>query len=150
MKYFLLNSYWLVSFMLLLSCQPSPQEIHYGEMGCSYCQMTIVDKQYAAQLVTSTGKNFSFDAVECLLHYREEHTDVDWAYQLVSDYQNPGKLIPLKESVFVRSEKLPSPMGMYLTAVADSNAAREITEKHGGTIYSYPELQKQWGELPAL
>lgn len=34
--------------------------------------MTIVDKQHAAQVVTKKGKAYSFDAIECMVHYSEK------------------------------------------------------------------------------
>ena len=54
----------LLATVLLAACQPSPKPIEYGSDMCDYCKMTIVDQQHAAELVTTKGKAFKFDAIE--------------------------------------------------------------------------------------
>lgn len=141
---------FLTLFALALSCTPEPKAINYGEEACAYCQMTIVDKQYAAQLVTAKGKAYSFDAAECMIRHKKEHEDKEWSYVLVTDYRNPTELIPAKEAVFVRSEELPSPMGAYLTAVPGEESGKELVQKHGGKIYNYSEVESAIDNLPSL
>lgn len=60
------------SFFVLLACQVKQKKINYGTDHCEFCQMTIVDKQHAAQVVTKKGKAYSFDAIECMVHYSEK------------------------------------------------------------------------------
>ena len=50
-------------------CSNAPEPIAYGHMSCDFCKMTVVDQQYAAQLVTTKGKSFVFDAAECMINY---------------------------------------------------------------------------------
>ena len=60
------------SFCLTVGCSVGPKPIDYGHVGCHFCSMTIVDKQHAAQLVTTKGKVFNFDAVECMMNQLKE------------------------------------------------------------------------------
>ena len=60
--------------ILLLSCTIKPEKINFGSDMCHFCQMTIVDRQHAAQYVTSKGKQFKFDAIECMLNEFSEKT----------------------------------------------------------------------------
>jgi len=145
MKYFVL----FASISFLWGCKPEAKAIEYGKEACDYCRMSIVDERYAAQLVNTKGKSYSFDALECLLHYKTEHSE-KWAMELVSDYQKPRHLIPAQGAWFLRSINLPSPMGMYLTAVANEEEAKALQAREGGSLYSYPELLAEFSTLPAL
>lgn len=46
----------LVAIGLLWSCSIAPEPINYGQDGCHFCKMTIVDKVHAAEIVTTKGK----------------------------------------------------------------------------------------------
>lgn len=133
----------------LSSCKPEAKPIEYGKQACDYCRMSIVDERYAAQLVNSKGKTYSFDAIECMINYKNENTK-QWNQQLVTDYTTPKKLIPAEGSWIIRSKKLPSPMGMYLTAVPNKEEAEKLKDKNQGTLYPYEEVAGSLDNLPAL
>lgn len=140
----------LLPMALLWSCQPKEQSIDYGVEACSYCRMNIVDERYGSQLISTTGKTYSFDAIECMLHYKQEQTDTEWKLELVTDFNLPAKLIPAQEVMVVRTKTLPSPMGMYLTAVKGEAEAQELLNTHKGELYSYPEVVEELENLPPL
>ena len=87
------NALLLISLIAMIaSCAPEPREIDYGLELCSFCKMTVVDKGYAAEAVTSKGKVHVFDAAECMIHYMDKNPDYTFTYQLVSQYGYPGVL----------------------------------------------------------
>lgn len=133
--------YILILAITLISCEIGPKPINYGEDGCEYCKMTIVDKQHAAELVTSKGKVHKFDAIECMINYRKEHTDIQYALYLVSDFSNPGELIDATMATFLISEKISSPMGANLSAFNAEAAANKVQASYGGDVYSWHEIQ---------
>lgn len=143
------NIGYCLVLMLSVSCQPKPEPINYGQDGCSYCKMTIVDKRYAAELVTEKGKVFKFDAVECMINYRSEHTETTFAHTLVSTYDSKI-LTDAAACVYLRSENLPSPMGMYITAISEKSTAEKLKQDQGGQMYSWEELKKNFDQLPAI
>ncbi len=55
----------LLFFVVGCSVEESP--INYGKDACNFCKMNIVDKQHAAEIVTSKGKPFKYDAIECMV-----------------------------------------------------------------------------------
>lgn len=132
----------LILFLLstLVSCQPSPREIHYGQDACHYCKMTVVDQQHSAQAVTDKGKVFMFDAIECLVNYQQSQPEQAYSYLLVANYAAPGKLIPAAESHYVISPGIPSPMGANLSAFAHKAEAAQALSQHGGEAFSWKEL----------
>ena len=72
--------------VVLSACSISPQPINYGKDGCSFCKMTIVDKQHGTQIVTEKGKAFKFDAIECLLNYNYQNQEQPVALFLINDF----------------------------------------------------------------
>ncbi|MCW8981305.1 MULTISPECIES: nitrous oxide reductase accessory protein NosL [Altibacter] len=132
----------LLIFSLFVSCTIKPQEIHYGEDGCVYCSMTIVDRQHAAQLVTDKGKAYKFDAAECMLHFMVEN-DMEVELYLVTDYSQPEKLIDATTATFIISENIPSPMRANLSALESNEVARELQKEKGGTLFTWEEIQDQ-------
>ncbi len=127
---------------MVSSCTPTPEEINYGSDICHFCKMTIVDQQHAAELVTQKGKIFKFDAIECMINYKKENTDSDFAFQLVNVYESPKELINAAECHFLISKAIPSPMGAFLTAFKNESASKEIQASKGGELFSWQALQQ--------
>ena len=126
------NALLLISLIAMIaSCAPEPREIDYGLELCSFCKMTVVDKGYAAEAVTSKGKVHVFDAAECMIHYMDKNPEYTFTYQLVSQYGNPGVLADAHTSYFLISENMPSPMGANLTAFASRADAQLMRDKKG-------------------
>ena len=75
----------------MVSCGISPKPIDYGSDGCHYCSMTIVDHQHAAEIVTTKGKAFKFDAVECMMNHLKDIDVSTVQLFLVNDFRAPGK-----------------------------------------------------------
>lgn len=127
---------------IFVSCEVSPSPINYGSDGCHFCSMTIVDKQHAAQIVTKKGKAFKFDAVECMLNHMKDIDTVEVALYFCNYYAQPGELIAAQEATYLISKNIPSPMGEFLTAFDNMEAATVVKEENGGELYSWNELLK--------
>lgn len=132
--------------LLILSCSVNPQPIDYGASGCTYCSMTIVDKQHASQLVTEKGKAYNFDAIECMLNYLKEEPLTPIGLYLVNDFMAPGELIDGSKSTFLISEAIPSPMGSFLTALKSNKEAQTLLDQYGGEIYSWEEIREKFSQ----
>lgn len=130
---------WLIS-----SCTPTPEPIEYGSDMCDFCKMSIVDAQHGAELVTSKGKVYKFDAIECLIGYSKDQNDTQYVFELVNDYSAPKELIEAKQSTFLISENLSSPMGANLTAFGNKKNAEEMLMAKGGKLFSWTELNNHF------
>lgn len=133
----------------MAGCTVKPAAFQFGADTCNYCSMTIVDERHPAQVVVSTGKVYKFDAIECLVHFRQQHDagNQPVSMELVADFHPPHALLPAAQAWYVRSVKLPSPMGMNLNAVASEEAAMQLKDEFGGEVYSFEALIenfKQW------
>lgn len=130
----------LVCGISLGACNTGPQPIEYGKDGCHYCTMTIVDQQHASQVVTSKGKVYKFDAIECMINFLNENEKGPYAHTLVSDFTNPGQLIDAQDASFLISKDIPSPMGAFLSAFNSKEAALKTKNDSQGTVYDWGEL----------
>lgn len=134
----------LFAALLLISCSPKPEPIDYGNDICDFCKMNITDNKYAAELVTSKGKVYKFDSIECLFQYKdlEFKSDDEIHFELVNDFTNPGELIDLRKAFFLLSDVFRSPMGMNVLSVSSEEKLNEIKSQHGGEVLTYNEVRK--------
>jgi copper chaperone NosL len=132
----------LLISVLFAACNVSPQPINYGSDACHYCNMTIVDRQHASQIVTAKGKAYKYDAIECMVHsLQDEFKDTEMAHYLVADFHQPGELIDATKASYLVSEKLQSPMGANLSAFQNAEAGQKAQEKFTGKVYTWEEIQ---------
>ena len=136
--------YLILSILFISSCSTDPKPINYGEDACSFCQMTIVDKQHAAQLVIKTGKAFKYDAIECMLNDLKDWEHPEVAHYLVADYTNPGKLIEASNAAYLVSKSIPSPMGEFLTAFESIEERNKIQNIESGTSLDWTALKAEF------
>jgi copper chaperone NosL len=100
--------------------------------------MTIMDERYATELVTTTGKVYFFDSVECLAAFVLEGIEGREIHSLwVSNFGAPSNLISAQEAFFLRSPNLRSPMGLDLTAFGAPMLERDVLNSFGGDILDW-------------
>ena len=128
--------------LILIGCNASPQAIDYGNDGCYFCKMTIVDKVHAAEIVTKKGKVYKFDASECMINFMKEFNTSEIKLYLSNNYTEPEALIDATKATFLISENIPSPMGAFLSAFKDKADAEKAKANKSGTLYAWNELLK--------
>jgi copper chaperone NosL len=142
----------LLSFILatmIIACRPERSPIDYGLDKCYYCKMTIVDQRFGAELVTTKGKVYKFDATECLIHFnktREVPAD-EMAMLLTNTFDRPGELVDVNQCFFLQSENMPSPMGKFINPFSSKDMARKIGESESGTLFQWNELIERLVQL---
>ncbi len=134
--------HWVFIIILLsiTACSHDPQPIKYGEDACDFCRMTIVDNQHAAQIVTVKGRNYKYDAIECMINDLSNWERPPVKIQLVADYSRPGILTDAKSANYLISKKIPSPMGANLSAFSQEKNRNEIHQSAGGQKLNWEEL----------
>ncbi len=145
----------MVSLVTLASgCSRGPQPIEYGADACGFCRMTISDARYGAEVVTEKGRVYKYDSVECLasaLLAESDFSGADVEGVYVTDFLNPNTLIDAAAAVYLQSNKLPSPMGLNLTAFVSKDAAANLLKERGGSIMDWKAAnafvaeRKDWG-----
>lgn len=130
----------LLLLIVLFNCNVSPKPIDYGNDGCHFCKMTIVDKVHAAEVVTKKGKVYKFDATECMINFMNEFDTSEIALYLSNNYSEPEELIDATQATFLISKNVPSPMGANLSAFKNKADAEKVLKEKGGDLYTWKSL----------
>lgn len=118
-----------------------PQRLRLDEDICNRCRMAISEKRYAAQAVQPSGAAF-FDDIGCMaLWLRENRTDPSTALYVV-DYRTQ-QWMPVHQAVFVRSQRIPSPMGYATAALADAAGARHWAREMDGRLLTWQQFRRE-------
>jgi copper chaperone NosL len=129
--------------LVIAACQRTgPVAIRYGSDACEYCRMTIVDRGFAAQLITRTGKVYRFDDPGCLRAFamsgriRDNEIHSVW----VNDHDNPDSVMNVRAAFFVASEQIKAPMNGNLAAFGSRTSAEAAQKAWGGQIQTWDAL----------
>ena len=131
---------------LLTACSNEPQAINYGNDNCDFCEMTIVSKAFSAQAVSQKGKQYKYDAIECLVNDQLQH-NYDMTIHLVANFEQPGSMINVLNAGFVINDSIKSPMGGNLAAFKKES---DVVSKGGEGIFSWPELKSNFLEKDSV
>ena len=102
-----LKHYSIIALLFLFfNCNVSPQGIDYGNDGCHFCKMTIVDKVHAAEIVTKKGKVYTFDATECMVNFLNDFETSEIELYLSNHFSEPEALIDATQATFLISENV--------------------------------------------
>jgi copper chaperone NosL len=129
----------------LVACTVEPEPLRYGKDACHHCKMTLMDRKFGAEIVTTKGKIYKFDDVNCMLsfHNSGEVEGEDLNNVLIVDFSKPEKLIDAKNALYVKSELIKSPMASSIAAFASNNELQQMNETWKGMILSWAELQAE-------
>ncbi|MEO7316090.1 MAG: nitrous oxide reductase accessory protein NosL [Ginsengibacter sp.] len=131
--------------MGLSSCSTGPQPIKLGSDACTFCKMTISDKNFGAEIVTKKGKAYKFDDTHCLIAFMHENKvepkDIKETYLV--NFVEPHNFIESSKVLLLKSEDLHSPMGGNVASFDDKNKLDEVAEKVKGEIITWEALQNE-------
>jgi copper chaperone NosL len=126
-------------------CDAGPQPIRYGQDECSECGMIISDRRFGAETITRKGKVFKFDDIGCMVSFLERaaipRDSVKSGFAI--DFNRANSFIALNEAVFLKSERLKSPMRSDCAAFATTGELEKVRDELGGGT------QERWSDLAA-
>jgi copper chaperone NosL len=127
---------------VLLSCSVKPEPIVFGKDVCTFCRMTLMDKKFGSEIVTTKGKVFKFDDTNCLKNFMDsgEVKEKQIAHLLVIDCGSPGVLTDAKTALYVKSEEIKSPMASNIAAFRNRTELDKHNTSWQGVVYTWDEL----------
>jgi copper chaperone NosL len=136
----------LLTCLFLVACQIKPEPLRYGKDACHHCKMTLVDKKFGAEVVTTKGKIYKFDDVNCMLNfYNSSETPRENIEQiLVIDFSQREKLIDAKSARYIKSDAIKSPMASNIAAFESDKDLRKMNAKWNGAQLRWEELQTEF------
>ena len=129
------TSILIISFTFLLAaCSVKPRPIQEGVDSCSFCKMTVMDKKYATEIVSTTGKVYVFDDAHCMHTFLEQDmmAKKDVKLVLLTDYNHPDNLLLIEDAILFTSDHLKTPMNGKIIALSDSNALNSLMQSMQG------------------
>ncbi|WP_287372236.1 nitrous oxide reductase accessory protein NosL [Oceanithermus sp.] len=125
--------------------------VRVGVDVCPYCNMTVIDARYAAQMVTRTGKVYSYDAIECLVDHLNGYGGPKaaprelYAADFAASRADRAGLRAVDGLVFLYHRRIRTPMGGGLVAFArPEDADRFVQERRLKGV-----RRMRWDELVA-
>ena len=143
-----MKNYILIFFMFstacLAGCKRQFQPIKFGHDACTHCKMTIMDKRFAAEILTGTGKAIKFDDLGCLLRYvKDEKFNDPEATIFVADYDHPDtQFLDARQAIFLHDERFKSPMNGNLAAAVSEKEANALNAGLHGELLNWIALTK--------
>jgi len=83
--------------------------------------MRIMDDRYGGEIISPTGKIFTFDSIDCMRNFLKTNSE-SAARVFVLDFESPGNLIPVQAARFVHLPAHFGPMGTGLVAYSSASA----------------------------
>lgn len=116
------------------SCTTGPEPIRYGQDNCHHCKMTLTDRRFGAEIVTTKGKVFKFDDLNCLADYLKsgEVSQGDIAQVVAVDFQKKGSFVDVQQAFFLQNEALKSPMRGDVAAFSEQKDLDAVKATVGG------------------
>jgi copper chaperone NosL len=142
MKYVLILSIVLIA----AGCKVEPVALQYGKDHCYTCKMTLTDNKFGAEVVTDKGKIYVFDDTNCMVNFLNsgylEESEVK--FKLIADYTQPGKLVPVEQGFFLKSDEIRSPMNSAIAAFENEASMREFKKQWNAIYLGWGELQTEF------
>ena len=133
----------IVLVFLLSGCDaPAPRALIPGVDLCADCHMTVGVGGHGAQLVSATGRVYVFDSVECLINHLASASAPSLHSVWVTDFTNPGNLVPAESAFYLISSTLASPMGLGVTAFATKADRDTALEVFGGAAMEWASTRR--------
>lgn len=143
-------SFLVLALIVAGGCNTEPDPIRYGFDVCTFCHMTIVDQQHAAQYLTVKGRTYKFDAIECMIREIKTIEKGTIARYLVADYPRPGTMTDATSATFAISPEIQSPMGAFLTGFSEQDSATLILRGKSAQFYNWTEIQNHFAKMNGM
>ncbi len=130
----------LFLIIIISACNISPVEIAYDYDQCAYCKMIISDSRFGCELVSTKGRIYKYDAIECMLAELNANGKSHYKHILVTDFYNPKILIDGTIATYVISTDRPSPMGANISAYKNESSFFKDQNLKERKVFSLQEL----------
>jgi copper chaperone NosL len=139
----------IAAAFLIVGCGSShdnnaPPKIAYGRDECAHCGMIINDDRHAAALratVDGRSQDLLFDDIGDMVAYEREHADrLKVTRRFVHDYET-REWRDADAAYYLRSERVHTPMGSGIVALADAAAAARRQQADGGQSGTFAAIR---------
>ncbi|MBS1684395.1 MAG: nitrous oxide reductase accessory protein NosL [Bacteroidetes bacterium] len=126
--------------LFLLSCNTAPEAIKIGSDQCQFCKMSISDRRFGAEIITTKGKVLKFDEGHCMHQYLDANINTEVKSIYLTDFCGSNELIPKQKCRLLKSVDLRSPMGGNVAAFSIEDSMKYYAQTLNGTVISWEEM----------
>lgn len=138
----LLRFLFLFPVLLLASCSGGYEPIHYGEDACAHCRMTIVDKRFAAEMVTAKGRAYKFDDVLCLKQYLATVPQEQNYLLFVNSFLHPDDApLDAQKIFYLKHDFFKSPMNGNYGAFKTHAEGQQLADSLNVPFLTFDQIQ---------
>ncbi len=134
----------LILSTTISSCSTASEPIKLGTDNCSFCQMTISNSRFGAEIVTKKGKAFKYDDLICLSSdIKKRNLTPEIIKDIYStDFCGTHQLTNIQKSFFMQNNDLRSPMGGNVASFANLDSLNFYVSQMNGKVVSWEMLSK--------
>lgn len=122
----LIKGVLFLTFLVSISCAKiEPVNFIPGTRACEHCKMDIVDMRFHTQVISSRGKMYPFDSIECMVLWTKDHPEMKTNMWL-RNYISADVWLKLENAKIIKSDKIQSPMGANLVAIPKNEPLSSI------------------------
>lgn len=116
------------------SCSTGPEPIRYGQDNCHACKMTLMDKRFGAEIVTTKGRVYKFDDLNCMVDFLKSGNIAteNIAQTVAVDFQKTGSFVDVEQAFFLQNEALKSPMRSDVASFSSQKDLDAVKATVGG------------------
>lgn len=131
----------VVCLFFFSGCSTGPRPFQLGKDACDYCDMTVSDPRFGAEIITKKGKVYKFDDLHCLAAFRKQKTDTNQIKEIyLVSFDSPHNFIKASEALLLKSGNLHSPMGGNVAAFENKEQLNAVEDKVHGEQISLQQL----------
>ncbi|MFC3886275.1 nitrous oxide reductase accessory protein NosL [Bacillus songklensis] len=147
-KSLLCSLLFIVVFALAGCNQKDVQPVAIDEKTdkCAICNMSVMDNQFATEVVLENGKALKFDDIGCMYNWMAENKDEKLLAKFVRDYDTK-EWVELEKATFVHDKSIKTPMAYNVVSFSDKKEAEQYISEHQGELLTYDQLQQHKWEM---
>lgn len=131
-------------FVALSSCETSkPEPIKLNSDNCDNCGMTISNPKFAAEIFTKKGRAYKFDDISCMINYKNDNKEkTEGSNFYISDFLGDNHLMPAETAVYIKGEKIQSPMGGNIAAFNNTDNANTYAAQFSAEVTNWNAINQ--------
>ncbi|UTE72206.1 nitrous oxide reductase accessory protein NosL [Rossellomorea marisflavi] len=140
--YMMMTGFVLV--VLLAACGKAaaePRAINEETDKCEVCNMSVMDNEFATQLLTEKGKTLVFDDIGCMYGWMKDNDGEAVEASFVRDY-NSEEWINTEDAFYVFDEDVKTPMAYNMISFEKKADAEKYIDENAGELLNADELKK--------
>lgn len=126
----------IILAVLLISISGTAQEV---SKFCAFCKMPIHEDKFVSEISLSQEETIRFGSIECLVNYLTDKNLDDYKNITVTNYLNSKERLPAKNAIYLKSDRIHSPMGANIAAFSSKKEAQYFSKKDV-QVYTWQEL----------